>query len=268
MPNNIEQIREIFKVFNPDRLISPEEMKEALEAITALLATFKKQVGDLNTETKGRFDEVLTEIQNKQEELTSQIQQLNEDSRTQSINEAQTKLDSYKKEFEDLLEEVKAIIPKDGENAKPEDVVPLVMQQIKLPEYEKFALEGKGEIIVEEINSLPTDTDEFKIDVEHIKGLDKLIRKNQPVIMGGGIVGRDIFKDVDLSSQLDGVTKTFNIAAVWNIISVSLSSYPYGALRKGVDFTFTTTTITFTDEIAADTQLASGQKCILTVVTA
>lgn len=78
--------------------------------------------------------------------------------------------------------------------------------------------------------------------------------------------GRDLFVDIDLSDQLDGSTKTFNIQATYNILTVDLSSYPYGSLRKGIDYTWTPTSITFTDEIVASTQLASGQKCILTTV--
>lgn len=96
--------------------------------------------------------------------------------------------------------------------------------------------------------------------------LDKLRKMKGKGFVGGGITGRDLFKDIDLSASLDGVTKTFNIQAVWNIISVHLSSHPY-ALRKNVDFTYTPTSITFTDQIDASTSLAAGQTAVLTVVT-
>lgn len=84
----------------------------------------------------------------------------------------------------------------------------------------------------------------------------------------GGIMGRDLFQDIDISTQLNGVTKTFNIQAVWRIISVDLSSYPYGSCRKNIDYTWTSTQIQFTANIDATTQLAQGQTCILTVVVA
>lgn len=79
---------------------------------------------------------------------------------------------------------------------------------------------------------------------------------------------RDLFKDYDLSAQLDGATTTFNIPAVYNVVSVALSSYPYGSLRKGVDFTWTPTSITFLSTIDPTTQLAAGQSCVLTIVSA
>ncbi len=130
------------------------------------------------------------------------------------------------------------------------------------------------EQIVEKINSIPLDDEDNKIGIEHIegweKGLNKLINLHSQsnTNNGGGIIGRDIVQDIDLSSQLNGVTKTFNIPATWRIISVDLSSFPYGSCRKGTDYTYTPQTITFTSEIDAATQLASGQTCILTVVTA
>ena len=126
-----------------------------------------------------------------------------------------------------------------------------------------------GEQIVQKINELPTDADELKIDVSHIRGMEAVQKdvatlKSRPA----GSIGsaRDFFKDIDISAQLDGSTKTFNIPAVWTIISVDLSSHPYGSLRKSIDYTFTPTTITFTSNIDAATQLASGQQCIITAV--
>ena len=83
----------------------------------------------------------------------------------------------------------------------------------------------------------------------------------------GSVGGKDFITDIDISADLDGSTKTFDIQAVYNIISVSLSSYPYGSLRKGIDFTYTNTSITFGDSINAATQLAAGQQCIITAVT-
>lgn len=125
-----------------------------------------------------------------------------------------------------------------------------------------------GKEIVDKINALEIEP-ELQIGVEHIKDLKKFVKKYAPSNQNitAGIIGRDIIKDIDISAQLDGVTKTFNLPAVWNIISVNLSSFPYGSLRKSIDFTYTPTSITFTSQIDASTQLATGQSCILTVVT-
>lgn len=125
-----------------------------------------------------------------------------------------------------------------------------------------------GESIRDALELLEGDN---RLDKSAIKGLDEEFRKlSTRMTQGvGGITGigaRDLVKDIDLSSQLNGVLTTFNIQAIWNVISVNLSSYPYGSLRKGIDYTWTPTSITFTSEIDPTTQLSAGQKCILTVV--
>lgn len=95
----------------------------------------------------------------------------------------------------------------------------------------------------------------------------KRLKKQKTVVSGGGgIVGRDIVKNYDLSPYLDGATKTFNIPAVWSIISVACSSFP-NILRPTIDYTYTPQTITFTSEIDETTTLAAGQTVIITLVS-
>lgn len=108
---------------------------------------------------------------------------------------------------------------------------------------------------------------EERLNISAINGLEEILDelKRRPAGINGGIVGRDIVDHIDISDDLDGSTKTFNIAAIWNIISVHTSSFPH-ALRPTIDYTWTPTSITFTDEIDAASTLASGQTVILTVV--
>lgn len=127
----------------------------------------------------------------------------------------------------------------------------------------------KAEEIRDKLESLEG---EDRLDASAIKGLEAILSdikglKQRPT-GNGGMMGRDLIKDVDISASFNGSTKTFNIHGIWNIISVSLSSYPFGSLRKNIDYTFTTTTITFGDTIDAATQLAAGQQGVLTVVSA
>lgn len=166
-----------------------------------------------------------------------------------------------------------------GKNADPVDVPAIVSQASAMTEARLMQFIPTVEDIENDLpklgqqirDSLELLQGDDRLDVSAIKGLKEnmdnlLVVASKPPIMMGSVAGRDIFKDIDLSSQLDGVTKTFNISAVWTIISVDLSSFPYGSLRKNVDYTWTPTTITFTDQIDASTQLSAGQSCILTVV--
>lgn len=136
-----------------------------------------------------------------------------------------------------------------------------------------------GENIRNALEALPSEDengDDQRLKASAVQGLDELIERvaglseNVSRIQTtptASIVGRDIIADIDISSQLNGSKKTFNIQAIYNIISVDTSSFPH-ALRKNIDYTYTDTSITFTDEIAAASTLASGQTVIITAVLA
>jgi hypothetical protein len=116
------------------------------------------------------------------------------------------------------------------------------------------------EQIVEKINSLP-DEDEFKIDASHIKGLPEIKDgKGQAVFS----VERGGLKVYDLSSSLDGATKTFSLPAFDKIIMISSTSFPF-TFRPTVDYTSDASamTLTFTSEITASTTLALGQTLLI-----
>lgn|SRR3990167_4030328 len=156
-----------------------------------------------------------------------------------------------------IIREVVSLIPtpKDGKDADEIEIIKKIETDLpKLGEAMRDGLEFLG--------------DDDRLKIEAVKDLreelDELKKKKTQI--SGGIIGRDFIKDIDISGQLDGVTKTFNIQAVWNIISVHLSSFPY-ALRKTTDFTYTPTSITFTSQIDAASSLAEGQTCVLTVVS-
>lgn len=95
--------------------------------------------------------------------------------------------------------------------------------------------------------------------------LDKL--EKRPVSVNGGIIGRNLVQNYDLSPYLDGVTKTFNLPGTWSIVSVACSSFP-SILRPSIDYTNTQQSITFTSQIDATTTLATGQTVIITLISA
>lgn len=264
--DNSQNLKQLLKLFDTSKIVSNSDIEAVLAALVKLLANFKQSTEALNAETKQQVNDLFEKIAEQQYRLQQQV----DETMGMSKAEMDGKMEKMISDCKTLMEECKMLMPQngvDGKDADEEKIVEEVLAKIKLPEYKEVVLDG-GKEIVDKINELPTDNDDDKIDVSHIKGLKKFVKENQTQMIGGGITGRDLFKDIDLSDSLDGVTATFNIQAVWNIINVSLSSYPYGALRKGVDYTWTPTSITFTSEIDPATQLSAGQKCILTVVLA
>lgn len=246
-----------------DTLDSGAVQKEELAQVVKTIIEMLKLVQDLATneikEIKDQMDEFLTDAKN-----TSSVN-------ADLLNELSSLFESNKKlnigvlanEVRQELSELSSRIPKVPKMkdvwtriAEVEAKIPTLPDE-KLGEDYRNALEALPEgdkLAIEAIQDLRKELDSLK----------RLITANKGG--GGAIAGRDLFKDIDLSASLDGVTKTFNIPVVWNIISVHTSSFP-NALRKTVDFTYTPTSITFTSQIDAATTLAAGQTVVLTVVT-
>lgn len=114
---------------------------------------------------------------------------------------------------------------------------------------------------------------EKKINPEQIKGLasalkdiDSMGKFPRGVAASGiGDLGLKFFVN-DLSSQLDGSTKTFTIPPNRMILDVKCSSFPH-VFRETTDYVvsgISRETFTFTSEISATTTLASGQTLIIT----
>lgn len=122
----------------------------------------------------------------------------------------------------------------------------------------------KPEEVRNKLESLEGDD---RLDADAIKGLRKAIQKfgARPTLPAVGVGHKSTY--IDISDQLDGEKKTFNISAVWKIISVHFTSAPWIA-RPTVDYTHDTQSITFTDEIDAATTLKGGQTVLLNVIEA
>ena len=122
---------------------------------------------------------------------------------------------------------------------------------------------------LQKLQELAESIEELKKLAEDIKEL-KRTRQTIPTIPAvTPVSGRDLIKTRDISSQLDGVIKTFNIGAFHSIFQVVMSSFPH-ALRDGIDYTYDGNlgTITFTDEIDAATSLSLGQTVRILIITA
>lgn len=174
--DNLQQLTKLAKVINTDKIITQEEIQQVIQVIVGVLANNKKEVISLNEETKILINQLYDRIVKDQVSLEGKIKSELSDTQDAITSENDAKLAKFLQEARMLLNEARAAMPQDGKDADPADVVPLVIEQIKLPE--TFVLQGKGEQIVAEINDLPTEDDELKIDAKHIKNLPKEVQKH------------------------------------------------------------------------------------------
>lgn len=101
-------------------------------------------------------------------------------------------------------------------------------------------------------------TEEIEKLREEIKSLSQRIGARP--IFGGG---KSRVITLNLSSQLDGVTKTFYIGTHLGIIAVDSDSAPFGAFQPIIDYNEVGYNIVFTANVDAANALASGHSLII-----
>lgn len=105
-------------------------------------------------------------------------------------------------------------------------------------------------------------SDMFQELEEKIKVLSAQVEAKQ-VIYGPG---KTKIVEHDLSSQLDGVTKTFFLGTHFGIIGVESSSAPYGSWRRNVDYREVGKNIVFDSSIDASFYLSTGGNLLVRVL--
>lgn len=155
---------------------------------------------------------------------------------------------------------------KDGKTPTEEELTALMKKCMPKTEaiMQKLDMGDLAEKIARAMEALP-----YPKKLDYDTGL-----KNKPGVQmssgKGGRLGRGTgnpTKYYDLSSLLDGVTKTFAIPANLRVLDVRSSSAPF-AFRQTTDYTYTATSLTFTSEINAASTLKSGQTIYIIYVEA
>lgn len=227
--------------------------------ISALAKTIAEYL--LRTETK--FSDALSAMQNvltkglsdvKKEvtDATNQMKQECRDTTAQMVSKVDAKLSEVK----DGYSPEKGVDYDDGEDADPEAVAEMVIAKL-FPK-----------VVTKEDFQTLQDLLEKLLDME--EEIKKLKARPASVsVLPSAPSGRSIFKEVDISDSLDGVTKTFSIGAFYRVLTIDLSSFP-NTLRKTVDYTYdgNAGTVTFTSQIDAASTLAAGQTCIINLILA
>lgn len=204
--NTKKQIEHLSKVFGTDKLVSTTDIAMVLKGLKAILDTYKEETIALNKETGDFIKNAIGTIQDKHNELLEVADEVIEGKKntlTEQVIDVKIELSEEIEEIESSLNEVKSLLSEvkkikatpgkngrdgiDGVNGQSVDfneVVTEVLSQIKLPEYELFNLEEKGEQIVNEINALPLD-EEYQIDAKHIKNIPVTMATAGPHYLAG-----------------------------------------------------------------------------------
>lgn len=203
MSDKLDEIKKRIEEIQAKSAVA-SEMKAFVALVVAYVKKNKDEFADLSAENLQTIKDSIAYIEDNYTKWDKSLDT--------KINTATGKFERDMALLKGLIEKVKTVKPKDGVDGKDADetkIVEDVLSKIKLPEYELFTLDEKGEQIVKEINELPTDDDDLKIDAKHIKNL--------PKSLGGGN-SHAVVRSIALNDLTDVIADNPSTgqALIWN----------------------------------------------------
>jgi len=243
-----------------DGSITMTEFTQAFEAIVAQILKFEKKLLDKNTEVSDELTYSLTvfkkQLENSSKERIVSIKEEVMVSITTAIDTLYKKInavqDGHTPTKTELLDIILPLLPTESKLKKL--IKPLIPEPIP-------GSEDTGEEIISKVNNDKSDHLIRKGKIEGMEELESAVRTVDATTRLWSNSGSFVYAH-DISASLDGVTKTFTLVPNARVILVFGSSVP-GVFRPTVDYTTTSSEITFTDEITASSTLATGQTVIL-----
>ena len=259
MDKNLEKLEQLLKVIEEG--VTKEEFVKAFESLVSYVLKIEKR-NNLEIESlKTNFSDTIEKIRGIVDATISELK-----GRVNNIFVGE-RLDEMHKSIKDKLSSVdeRMSTVRDGKDADENRIMEGVMKKIRVPK------DGSPDTPADIRNKLETLEGDNRLDKSAIRGIEDIEKvldamkdgSGKTFVIGGK--GRNSVHLYDLSSQLNGVLKTFTLPSNFGVIGVWCSSMP-NAFRPTIDYTEGNKTITFTDEINASTTLAAGQTLILQYV--
>lgn len=207
---NANEMLNLARYFGTDRMMSKNDLEKIISGIFKLLASFKKENENLNSETKKEVDDLLKTLKILQKELYQDIKD--------GKKEMEIQCAEYVEDVKYLIAEFKKMKPKDGytprkgvdyfdgDDADEETIVSKVLTKIREELANDEEMETEDDNIIQKINDLSYSKENL-IDVRRIKGWENL-NKNSKKAFSPTVIGNAM--DLDLSEKADGY------AIVWD----------------------------------------------------
>jgi len=252
-----------------DDSLSREEFKKAFEAVMRQILEIEKKLTIRIDNKLSSAMSSLVDIENTHREVIKRIEQENSTSfsnmKKWAIEQVTNLFVKYqiKEKMVELDRKMSEV--KDGKDADEEKIVEKVLAQIKLPEYKETVLDNAEQIV----SKLETLKGNKRLDKSAISGLEDEIKglreqiSNIPRGGGGGSRKTTYIKRIDLTSQCNGVLKSFAVPKdTIAIIGVFGTQFPI--TFDTADFTLLGNTLILTSEVSAP---AVGQTLFALVET-
>lgn len=229
-----------------------KEVFDSLKVLVEAMKTLRQAVGKELTDEKGQ----ITDFGNKIADFQNILQQIETQFNTDLTTTVQSAFEQKMKSFSDDLSaqfaELKASVP----------------TKIPAPQITQITKEVESKLLPDDLrNKLETLDGDNRLDESAIKGLDEKFKELRKLInsrfMGRNVSpGARMVQVADLSSQCNGVTKTFTVPLHTFIISLQGTEFPQ-IYRPNVDFTTANTILTLGSGVSAP---ATGQTLVFLYV--
>ena len=241
---NLAKLESLIKLL--DEQVTKEDFTKAFEQVLNLVVQIEKRTVDAIAQLEKTYATLTDKMQSNHASAYSDLKgQVDHVFVGDKMNEMRKEHTAKMAEIDKKIAGVK-----DGKTPQREEIISLIKPLIPKPIEGKA---GKTERLTEVLARL----DELEKEMKKQKGRN--------YVVGGSAGGGRIVKIYSLSSQLNGVLKTFSLPAFWRVLNVHSASFPYSAFEPTTDWTSDSAamTITFTDAIDASTELAIGQTLLI-----
>lgn len=218
-----------------DESITKEDFVKSWEGVISFIKKIEQR-NNLELELlQQRFDEFSKKITDDTTSGISELKQQVKDFISTQITKITNKLNSIKNGKDGKNGD-------DGKDADESKIIKSVLSKIPAPNLQPL-------------------WNELDKRISEINAKIKAIPERPTTTFFGG--GKTKVFTLDLSSQLNGVLKTFFIGTHYGVISVNSSSAPFGAFLPITDYNEVGKNIIFTSSVDAEVSLATGQSLII-----
>ena len=253
---NLQKLNKLLSLMDEDSLTKEEFIKQFENIVNFIKKIEQKNILEIES-MKKTLDELSQMVKNDANLAVSELKKQVNDLVTKQVDKLYKEYEKKEQEMDYKMSEIR-----DGKDADDQAIFDKVFNEVQKPILDSVEkdLPKLATAIRDALELLVGDE---RLDISAIKGLEELKKTSEQktAIMVGG-KARNSVHIYDLSSQLNGVLKTFTLPSNFGVIGVWCSAFP-NAFRPTIDYTEGNRTITFTSEINAATTLAAGQTVVI-----
>jgi len=257
MPTDPQELKKMMHeaLFGGAGSVTMAQFTKALDVVVKQILAFEKKLLNGNSQASDDLKRAFAELRAMNKDMS--VARMSDFSLfKKEVGRALATLDEKIQPLRDGVDGI------DGTTPTKKELTALIKPLIPKVKEGKDGSPDTGEEIIDKINSDKSDKLIRRGQIEGLDDIDTRLRTSQANISSMLHFSGSTVLTADISDQLNGVLKTFTLPSNARVLLVLSSSTP-NIMRPTVDYTTTSSQISFTAEISASTTLATGQSVII-----